>query len=137
MATSYIPKIVYDPGGGDQTIEFEVPPEGDPFGKSYEPSQVIRESGSGIQQTLTDFIAIENEVTFAFISEAIKTSLETFLETFAIFGNTFDYYFDKDDAATKITVTLAKNSRKPDFEVITRRGTGFIYRLQLTFRRVI
>ena len=133
MATNYIPKIIYN----STTIEFDYPPKGDTFGERIKFVGKITKSKSGVQQTVTDYLEGINTVTYSFLSEALKQSLNTFLTTHALFGKEFDYWTDKGDVATKITVRLDGSSMNPKFKVITRKGTGFIYELKLAYRRVI
>ena len=134
MAYSWIPKIVYN----STTINFDFPPAGADFkGESYKTVGTITTSKSGIQQTVIDYIEKTNSINFSFVSETVKAQLETFLETHALSGKEFDFYFDKADNATKVTVKLDKGGLNPKFKIITRKGNGFIYKITLKFRRVI
>ena len=133
MATTYIPKIVYNA----TTINFDFPPESDPKGEKYKTVGTVTTSKSGIQQTVVDYIEKGYTINFSFITDTIKTQIETFLETHALLGKSFDYYFDKDDALTKITVQLDSSSMNVDFKIITRKGSGFLYKFKLKFRRVV
>jgi hypothetical protein len=133
MAFSYIPKIVYNA----TTIEFDYPPEGDTFGERLKFNGRITKSRSGVQQTITNYIEQINGITYSFVSESVKQSLNTFLITHGLLGKDFEYWFDKDEVSTKFTVKLDSSSMNPKFNIITRKGEGFIYRLQLVYRRVI
>ena len=90
MATTYIPKIVYNA----ITITFDFPAKGpDPFGEVSKANSSIATSKSGLQQTLLNFIEKENTLTFSHITQIIKDKIDTLLETHAYLGKEFDRLF--------------------------------------------
>ncbi len=137
MATTYIPKIVYD----GNTITFDFPVKGpDPFAENLKANSSISQSKSGLQQTLLNFTEIENSLVFSHVSQSIKDSVNTLLTTWAFLGNEFDYFPDKDDAGTKITVTLARSGMAVKYKVLTWTGianANAIYEFRLRLRRVV
>lgn len=134
MATNYIPKIVY--GTGPTTIQFDYPPKGDVKNQTLKATGRTTVSKSGAQQTVTDFVEEINKLTYSHVSETLKTSLETFFLTHALLGKSFTYFFDSGDVATSFTVQLDPTSFKIDFDIMTRKGTGFVYKFTMAFRRV-
>lgn len=136
MATTYIPKLVYNA----ITITFDYPTMGpDAIGETIMANRTVNISGSGEQQTLLHHMEIENNYTFSHISSTLKSSIDTFLKDWGFLGNEFDYYPDKDDATTKITVRLSKRTNSVKYKILTWTGTANanpIYELTMRFRRV-
>ena len=138
MALNWIPQFEYDPGGGAITITLDFPVRKEPFGEGHEFSGKVQEATSGRLQTLTNFIAESNKLTFSHVSEANYLLMKAMLNDHAIRGKSFDFWFDKDDNATKFSVQLSRRSRSPDWKVQASTGVdSFIRRITLTLRRVV
>lgn len=138
MAINWIPQIEYDPGSGPVIITFDFPVRKEPFGQSIKFSGKVQESESGRLQTLTNFIAETNKLTFSHVSQTLFEAMEIFLKTHAIQGKEFLFSFDNTDVTTKFTMQLSKRSRSPDWKVISATGVDtWLRRITLTFRRVL
>ena len=136
MADKYIPKITF--GSGPTTITFEFPPKKDPVGEQFKHVGNIVIAKSGLRQTLTDHIEIVNKFEFTHLTAALKASLDNFFQTHALLGKSFSYFFDKDDATTEEIVTLDKASSRIQWEIMTKNGTDFVYKLKgFAIRRVL
>ena len=136
--SNWIPKIVYN----STTITFDYPPKGkDPIGEQYTFNGTVSESKSGLEQTIIDNIEINYDADFSHVSETIKAQLTTFLTTWGYLGKEFDYDFDKDDAGSKVTVTLPNTGRKVKFDIhiwdnsVSPRTP--MYKFKLTMRRIL
>ena len=136
MAANWIPKIEY--GVGPTTITFEYPPKGPKVrGKQLKHIGTRTTSKSGAQQTITDFIEENNTINLSHVSEVITGQLETFFLTHGFLGKSFDYYFDKDDVATKVTVKLDESGTTVNFdEQLSTAVDAFLYKLKLKLTRV-
>ena len=137
MATTYIPKIVYNA----ITITFDYPTVGpDALGQTMKATNNTVVSQSGLQQTLYHFTESVHTFTFSHVSSTLKDSIETFLIDWGFRGKEFDYYPDKDDAATKITVRLTGGSKSVQKKIITWTGSGTtnaVYEFKMQFRRIL
>lgn len=130
MANNYIPKIVYNA----TTYTFPYPPETD-LGESSE--AVVKDSVSlaGVQQTSVQYIEGVLKLTFKFLLDADITALNTFFQTWGVYGKSFDYY---QHASVGSYVTYQLKDKKLNPSVIIRRGDGTkVYKVDMSFRRVI
>ena len=137
MANS-IPKIVYNNGVTDVTIQFEYPP----LGLDYEGiniNQVSKtvEATNGAIQAADNFQKEERTLTFRQVNQTIRDELYTFMTTHGLKYKTFKYFVDSDEV-TFITVTI--DLRQNDFRP-KRTGWNpsniFTYEIQLRLRRVL
>ncbi len=128
-----IPKITY--GGFIPTeIRFTYPPK-ELKAEKFTPSQKTAESISGVVQTSTNYIEGTRSFQFSFLTEAQKAQLETFMLTYALYGNFFKYYPDK-NAGEYFTVQLDKRVYDP--KKIASVGIDvYIYEVQVDIRRVL
>ena len=124
---NYIPKLVYN----SITLSFSYPPSKDDF-ENLEPKRVVATSVNGTQQVLFQYTEIIRKLTFKFLTQAQHDALQTFFTSWAIAGNTFDYY-DTASIASFNTYSLKDdkfNSKKVAYD------SGFLYEISFTFRRV-
>ncbi len=125
-----IPKIVY--GDAATEIAFSFPPEVDD-GESLEANERVSQSISGVRQVSVDSISVVRAMKFSFLSDALKTALETFYKTHALYGKSFKFFEDKDGAAFVYYDVL-------DFKFIPKRSIGKVnypWSIPLKFRRVL
>ncbi len=135
MGRQFIPKIEF--GTGPTTIEFLLPPKGDPFGESTNAFNRTSTSRSGLRQVVHDYIEKEFTVTWSHISFTIKAELDTFFDTHALLGLEFKYFFAKAEGAFEL-VELSDTSFKPKFRRMTRKGAEFLFEVSpVTFRRIL
>jgi hypothetical protein len=138
MANS-IPKIIYDAGAGDVTIEFEHPPQGlDYEGKDFKFVGKIVESTNGGYQNSDNYVEEGRNLTFKQVKKSILDQVEIFMTTFAgKTRKTFKYYVDSDET-TFVTVQLSR--RQSSFRP-KRTGWNseneFTYEFKLSMRRAI
>jgi len=129
----HIPKIVY--GGFVPTvISFDYPPkEIDPEATIL--NRKVTESISGVRATQLNNVEGVRKLKFSFISENLRASLESFVQTFAAYGKAFKYFEDK-NALTYKTYELDQEKFVP--KIITSVGANaYIYEFDLQLRRVI
>ena len=132
---NFIPRIVYDPGGGDVTIDFDLPPEGDNL-RERERANIRRTiSTNGTTQHQFNYTEQRIAPRFVFLTQTLVDSLRTLFETHAIQGKSFKYYEHKDEV-TFITVTLDRFQFQPR-RVIPDGSGGFIHDIQISMRRTI
>lgn len=133
---NFIPKIEF--GVGPTIIENDLPPKGDPRGEQVKSIGRTKTAKSGLRQRVTDFIEQDFEVTWSFVTKAKRDELETFFNTHALLGNEFEYFFDKDDAGSVVTVEFDDNAlRRIQWNIMFRSGVEFKYEVKMGFRRVI
>jgi hypothetical protein len=129
----HIPKITY--GGFVPTvISFTYPPtEPDPERRVL--NRKTTESLSGMRSVNLSNVEAIRKLKFRFITEAQKTSLETFIETFAAYGKAFRYYDDKNSSSYK---TYEFDQEKFEPKMITAVGpNAYIYEFDIQLRRVV
>lgn len=129
----HIPKISY--GTFVPTvINFDYPPSDiDPEATVI--NKKTTESISGVRSTQLNNVEAVRKLKFRFISEALKTSLESFIQTFAAYGKAFRYYDDKLGATYK-TYEIDQDKFVP--KIITAVGANtYIYEFDLQLRRVV
>jgi len=137
MANS-VPKIVYDAGAGDVTIQFEYPPLGLDFeGKSFKAIQKVSESTGGGYQTSHNYTEDERNLTFAVVKESILTEVQTFLLDHGLLGGAFKYYIHSDESEFD-TLEISKKSRKFRPKRTGWNSNGdFTYNFKLKMRQAI
>lgn len=127
-----IPKIIY--GDSDTEISFDYPPLGDD-GDLLNSKAHVSESISGMRQVSIDYIAVERDLKFTFLSETIKAQLYTFFALHALYGKSFKYFDDKNgvDFVFYELDTLKFTPKR-------MQGVGenaYIWELPLKLRRVL
>lgn len=132
-----IPKIVYS--ALNTTISFQYPPifSGD-NPEELEIMDNVKFSLSGVRQSSLNYIDGNRYLTFAFASEALLASFETFIVSWASLGKAFQYY---DDASLSSYVAY---ELAPGFKWKPTRITGvggsttdYIYTIPIQFRRTV
>ena len=115
-------------------IEFEYPPV-EPGGEVLDSKERISVSISGVRQVSIDFIEAKRKLKFAFLTEAIKSKVDTFMQTHALYGKQFRYFDDK-TSVSYLTVEL--NSLKYDPKKIAPKGIDvYVWEFSSEFRRVL
>jgi len=138
MANS-IPKIVYNAGAGDVTIQFQYPPQGlDYVGKTIKFIGQVSESSNGNYQTSDNYTEDERTLRFRQVKESIKNQLETFMLTFA--GSkrkTFKYFVDSDEVSfIQVQMSRGQTSFRPKRTGWNSAG-DFTYEIKFKMRRVL
>ena len=104
-----VPKIVYNAGGGDVTIQFEYPAQGLDFpAQNFRFVNKTNESTNGNYQTSDNYVEEERNYSFKQVNNTIKELVDTFMTTFA--GNTrktFEFFPDS-STATSFTMQLSR-----------------------------
>lgn len=136
MANS-IPKIEYNNGVSDVTIEFEYPPSTLNFeGKRTRAIAKITESGNGNYATSNNYKERRIDLEFKQVKQSIIDLLDVFFNDFAIDGKSFKYFYHKDEAEFE-TVQIRKGQRefrprRTGTDVSTGEKT---YRFKIAMRR--
>lgn len=133
-----IPKIEYNNGVTDVTIEFELPPATlDYEGRQYRAIEKVSESTNGNYATSSNYIEEQRNLEFKQVKQSIIDQLETFFLTHAMLGNSFKYFVNKDEATFQ-TVQLRRGQRK-----FRPQRTGwnndneFTYKFKISMRQVV
>lgn len=128
-----IPKLEY----GDvipTTISFDYPPKED-GGELYDAVEHVSTSLSGQRQVSIDYVEVTRKLKFSFLTEALKTSMETFFSTHGYLSKTFKYFDDKLSVTYK-TWELAALKFAPK-KIAPKGIAGYVWEIDLTFRRVM
>ena len=137
MANS-IPKIIYNNGVTDVTIQFDYPPRGMDFeGKTYKFVQKVSEANNGGYQTSDNYTEDERNLEFRQVSATILAELQTFYLTHAGKGKPFDYYIHSDEV-TFDTLKLSKRSRRFKPQRTGWNSAGlFTYKFKIKMRQAL
>lgn len=130
---NYIPKIVYN----SITYTFPYPVEYGKGDAGETQDAVVKDtfSLSGELQRSVQYLEGNITVGFSFLKDADISALQTFFQTWAVFGKSFDYYEHASLPAFN-TYQLKNDSLRPITHWRYPNGTK-LYRLQLVMRRVI
>ena len=114
-------------------IEFDFPPI-ENGGERINPQERRNVSLTGITQTSIDHIEATRTLNFSFLSETKFQEIKNFFQTWAVYGESFDYYDDK-----TLTNFLTYEIKNFDFSPvkIAPKGTGYVWAVPLQIRRVI
>jgi hypothetical protein len=114
-------------------IEFDYPPI-ENSGERINPQERRNVSLSGITQTSIDHIEASRTLNFSFLSETKFQEIKAFFQTWAVYGESFDYFEDK-----TLTSFLTYEIKNFDFSPvkIAPKGTGYVWAVPLQIRRVI
>lgn len=117
-----------------ERYDFQYPPTRDSEEK-LKPQNKVTTSISGSQQVQTDHIEAERDLEFGFVT-ATDTNLldEIFYQDFAVFGNAFRYFQDKEDAGFQ---NYELNNFNFNRERQVKKHPEFLYKLKFQFRRVV
>jgi hypothetical protein len=117
-----------------QRFDFDYPPMVDTGEKITNQGKESR-SLSGLSQVQTNWTEFQRDITCGFLTEAQKDSLRNlFFVAWAVFGNEFDYYYDKNDSTV---VTYSLKDRRMDFKRQVKKHPYFLYETKLTMKRVV
>lgn len=133
-----VPKIIYDSGAGDVTIQFELPPVGlDYEGRNIKFIGMTSESSNGNYQNSDNYTEEERSLKFRQVKQSILDEVETFMLWAGSTKKTFKYYVDSDQV-TFVTVQLSKRNKS-----FRPKRTGwnpdneFTYEFTLKMRRAL
>lgn len=116
------------------TIEFIFPPK-EPKGEKKTTSANTSESLSGLKQVSVNYIEGFRSLNFSFLSEDLKNSLETFLDSWGMLGQSFRYYDNKESLTYK---DYEIESLKYDPKKIAPKGLDiYVWEIALEFRRLL
>ncbi len=129
------PRIVWG-DALDQVVVFEFPPEGDPFGESFEAANVTTTAADGGQQNNQQFAVRIYKLNFIFITGAIQAEFDAFVLAWGSLKKSFLYYPHTDVETGVITCTLVNDKieygrPQPD------AGGGFLHTFTISLRTVI
>lgn len=134
---NFIPKIVYThPVDGVTTINFTLPPEGDPLKKKKQTTGRETRSNNGDTQYQLNYSDQTFKLNFIFLEKTTIDALEKMFDDHASIGEDFNYY-PSDDESEFFNV-LWPGARKVFAPVkVIRSGADFIYDLEIPLRVVI
>ena len=131
---NYKPKISY--GSGPTTITFELPPVDDFRNEDLTANARTTTSTGGVDQTQFNYIREKRTIKMSFVSEAIKQQFDTFFKDHGSKGLEFDY-FESEDEAAFITVTLDRLSYKPKILFPSDTPNEYVYDFTFVIRRTL
>ena len=135
MATNFIPKIVYNAGAGDVTIEFDIPPIADPKNEDVSSVGSTTTAADGNEQYSEFYQQEKITLKFKKLTSTQIAALRTMFTAWVLKGNSFDFYQHK-SVASYITYTLDKKSFKPK-RTSPDGSSDFFYSLDIAARRVL
>jgi hypothetical protein len=90
---------------------------------------------SGVQQTITNYIEAERNLTFSFLTLSEKTTIQNdFFVAWAAYGKSFRYFNDKENnvpTSYQMDTSDWKQTR------IIKKHPDYLYEIDLKFRRVV
>jgi hypothetical protein len=117
-----------------ERIDFEYPPSADTE-EEYKPKQTITESLSGLTQFVTDYLEAFRTVEMGFLTQAVADKLQSNFYISAYKGATFKWYPDKAVPASFEEYELGAFNFARERQV--KKYPSFLYRIKMTFRRVV
>jgi len=115
-------------------FDFEFPPSKD-TDNQIDPSDKVTTALSGIRQVQVDYLEEKRDLTFGFLTSDEHLELrESFYVPWAVYGNEFKYYPDKEDNNYE-TYELSDLKFSPKRQV--KKHPSFLYELAIKMRRVL
>jgi hypothetical protein len=96
---NFTPKIEYTElnTGTPKSVNFETPPEGDPFNENYQSFSTVTNSNNGQRQTAHNYARKFYALEFIFQSETVKDEVIDFINNHATRGGKFNYFIHSDE----------------------------------------
>ncbi len=117
-----------------ERFDFEFPPELDSEEKRT-PKNTVKESLAGLIQVQTNYVEVTRDLKFGMLLHTDKdTLMMDFYDDYAVYGNSFRYFYDKNDSGyvtyelEKYPLTTPRRAKKHPY---------FLYDMAFTFRRVL
>lgn len=129
-----IPKIVYSTP--EISIEFDYPPSDDFRNQNYQVDSKETVSSNGRSQTQYNYMENNFNLSFTFVSEALKNKLDWFFKSHGLRGKEFKYFEDKSLTTFK-TVRLNSKSYQPEILFPTNTPNEFVYQIKINFTELI
>lgn len=117
-----------------ERIDFDYPPSDDTE-EELKPKQSITESLSGLTQVVTDYLEAFRTVEMGFLTVTVADKLKDNFYLYAYKGQSFRWFPDKAFPASFQTYELGKWDFSRDRQV--KKHPSFLYRIKMTFRRVV
>lgn len=115
-------------------IIFDYPPI-EKSGETLDPKETVTTSLAGVNQTIINYIEGFRDPVFSFLSESIKSQLDTFARYWYCLGKTFRYFDDQNSVSY---IEYESKDRKYSPEKITAKTENtYIWKVKLNFRRLI
>lgn len=114
-------------------IVFTYPPEGTPS-ESSTATRTVTPSLSGIVQTVLNYVEIKFAPTFKLLDQTTADLLQTFYENWAVQGKVFRW-FESNDLSQYVEYTYDQDGFNTERTSWT--GSGYLYSLDMAFRRVL
>ena len=131
---NYIPKIEYNhPIDGATTINFTLPPEGDPLNEKYVTRGRETRSSNGATQYQLNYTDHSFSLKFIFLEKTTIDELQKLFDDHASLGESFKYYPSSDEADF-FNVILPGHRKTFAPQKIIRSGSDFIYDLKMSLR---
>lgn len=134
--SDFVPALEYTPVATPITITFPVPPVGDPLRERIQTNQRTTPSNNGTVQTQFNYNESTINPRFEGLNKTTLDLLRTFFEDHGSLGKEFKWFEDQ-DSASFITVTLKRFDFKPIRALPQGTGADFKYKVELRMRRVL
>jgi len=132
---NFVPKIEFE-SGGTQTITFTLPPEGDFREQDFQANEQTTTSNNGVIQTQFNNTVDIKSINYVFVTESVKVQLDSFMTDHAFKGLEFKY-FESEDEAEFITVTLSRKAWNPTIMFATSTINVFVYEFNIVMRELL
>lgn len=135
---NFLPKIEYTEidSGTPKSFTFDSPPEGDPIGEKYRPSQRSKRSTAGVRQTQFNYMLKQYKLEFIFQSQITKDAFDDFYLNHASKGGEFNYFIHSDEVEFEL-FELDIRTYSPKRPIPAATVGEFEYDFNFTIERVI
>ncbi len=115
-------------------IVFDYPPI-ESNGAQLDPKETVTTSLSGVKQVIVDYIEEFRSLNFSFLSESIKTKMDTFARYWFCLGKTFRYFDDK--TSVSYIEYEAKDFKYLPVKIAPKGENIYVWKIALAFRRIL
>ena len=131
---NFIPKITYThPIDGATTINFTLPPEGDPINEKFTTAGRETRSSNGNTQYQLNYTDQTFGLNFIFLEKSVIDELQKLFDDHASLGESFKY-FPHNDESENFDVLWPGARKKFEPKKVIRSGADFIYDLKIPLR---
>lgn len=128
-----VPKIVYDPGSGDVTLAFAMPPIKKPGEDELQAESHVTIASAGPRQVITERVDVFRDVEIDFVPLTDLAAWKAFMQ-YAVEGKSFKYYPDSTAGAFE-EWTLEDDKWKPTYGY--RDGVKTIAKFKFRMRKLV
>lgn len=132
---NFIPKIVYG-DSLENTLVFEFPPDGDPFGEKAHAQNVTTKAADGSLQNNQQYFERFYKVKISFASQAFKDDFDAFFKAWASLKKSFNYYPHSDVDDGMISASMDNDDIDYKRPLPGATAATFLFDFEFTLRTV-